>query len=124
MNSSNIEITMKDIRTLLQTRSNKKKRKINTLKTHGDKLGPKDSNSIRIYYQNIKGIQNREDIYEYMEAIKDYDVNIWGWSKTNINWTPKTIAAVKYMTTNIFDNCFFETSNSDNPARRNQQDGT
>ena len=59
-----------------------------------------------------------------METMKDYDIDIWGWSEININWTPNTIAAVKYMTTKIFNNCFFATLNSNNPAGQYQQGRT
>ena len=59
-----------------------------------------------------------------MEIMKDHNIDIWGWTETNINWTPNNKDAVKYMSTKIFDNCFFETSNSDDLAGRYQQGGT
>ena len=59
-----------------------------------------------------------------METMKEYDIDIWGWSETNINWTSNIKDAVKYMSTKLFDNCYFATSNSDDLAGRYQQGGT
>ena len=56
MNNSDNEISMEDIRMLLQSRNHKKKRKFNIHESHGNILRPKEKDRIRIYYQNIKGI--------------------------------------------------------------------
>lgn len=53
--------------------------------------------SIRIYYQNINGINSKEDMYKYMKLIKIYEVDIWGWVETNINWMPELIEKFKSM---------------------------
>ena len=124
MNMTETQTPMEDIKILLQTRNLQKKRKLNAQENHRDTLEPKENGRIRINYQNIKGIQYKEDIYKYMETMKEYNVDIWGWSETNINWTPNIKDAVKYMSTKIFDNYYFTTSNSDDPSGRYQQGGT
>ena len=59
-----------------------------------------------------------------MKTINNHNVDIWGRSETNINWTPNTKAAIKFMSTKIFENCFFATSNSDDLSGRYQQGRT
>ena len=63
-------------------------------------------------------------MFEYMLKMKEYEVDVWGWTETNINWTPNTTNAMKYMSTKIFKNSHIATSNSDDPAGQRQQGGT
>ena len=55
----------------------------------GDVLGPKGANVIRLYSQNINGIavdKIDEVITQNLEVMKDREVDIMGWSETNLEW--------------------------------------
>eukprot|EP00957_Ditylum_brightwellii_P156374 11901917-Ditylum_brightwellii.AAC.1 len=56
-------------------------------------------------------------------GMSEQDIDIWGWSKTNIKWTPNTVSQAKYMGNQIYNNFTFVASSSDDPAGFSQQGG-
>eukprot|EP00957_Ditylum_brightwellii_P178589 13603828-Ditylum_brightwellii.AAC.1 len=79
---------------------------------------------MRIYFQNINGIATEEDLKSYMEDMAEKEIDIWGWAKTNVNWTPNMTSRAKYYGNKIFTNFTLVGSSSDNPAWLYQQGGT
>eukprot|EP00957_Ditylum_brightwellii_P078679 5982396-Ditylum_brightwellii.AAC.1 len=59
-----------------------------------------------------------------MEYMKMYKVDIWMWTETNINWTPKMRREAEKMGSKILKNAKIITSTSNNPVGWKQQGGT
>ena len=56
---------------------------------YGDPIIQKKHNTIRLYFQNVKGLTystSREDYNYYMSCLRAYDVDIAGLSETNTCW--------------------------------------
>eukprot|EP00957_Ditylum_brightwellii_P147404 11224530-Ditylum_brightwellii.AAC.1 len=49
------------------------------------------------------------------------EIDIWGWTKTNVNWTPNMTARAIYYGNKVFTNFTILRSSSDNPAGLYQQ---
>ena len=67
---------------------NKRDRESNFLQ-FGDALGPKGENIIRLYSQNINGIavdKIDEVLTQNLDVMMDREVDIMGWSETNLEW--------------------------------------
>lgn len=53
-----------------------------------DKMNNKEKGTLRIYFQNVNELTCKEEIYKYTENMKEYNVDIWRWTETNLNWPP------------------------------------
>eukprot|EP00957_Ditylum_brightwellii_P069620 5288118-Ditylum_brightwellii.AAC.1 len=53
-----------------------------------------------------------------------HEVDIWGWSETNVNWTPNMISKTKHLGNKCFNIFTLTASLSDDPAEHKQQGGT
>ena len=73
-------------------------------KHHGHKLKTKDSNTLRIYFQNINGLGTNEELKEYIEDMKNNEVDIWGWAETNVHWSPQVVDKIKAIGRHYFKN--------------------
>eukprot|EP00957_Ditylum_brightwellii_P030992 2348640-Ditylum_brightwellii.AAC.1 len=56
--------------------------------------------------------------------MKEYEVDIWMWTETNIDWTTKMIREVGRMGFKMFQNFKIFMSSSDDPASWKQPGGT
>eukprot|EP00957_Ditylum_brightwellii_P050237 3809845-Ditylum_brightwellii.AAC.1 len=52
------------------------------------------------------------------------EVDIWGWSETNVKWTPNRISKAKYLGNKCFVNFIVIAGSSDDLAEYKQQGGT
>lgn len=84
------------------------------MQSMGDPIGRKAKTDIRIYTQNINGI-NTEDIsnnlHNKLQVMTDRQVDIFGWSETNLEWkdyhinkTTQTIAKISPRGTMEYNN--------------------
>lgn len=59
----------------------------------GDPIGRKAKTDIRIYTQNINGIKTDDmsnDLHNKIQVMTDRQVDIFGWSETNLEWQDYT----------------------------------
>ena len=59
----------------------------------GDSIGRKAKTDIRIYTQNINGIKTDDmsnDLHNKIQVMTDRQVDIFGWSETNLEWQDYT----------------------------------
>eukprot|EP00957_Ditylum_brightwellii_P173907 13239477-Ditylum_brightwellii.AAC.1 len=98
--------------------------KVNNSQHHSHRMHPKQEDHMQLYFQNVNGINTEEDIKSYLDAIHEHEVDIWGWSETNIKWTPNMISKNKCLSNKCFDNFTLTSSLSDDPAEHKQQGGT
>eukprot|EP00957_Ditylum_brightwellii_P093572 7125242-Ditylum_brightwellii.AAC.1 len=86
-------------------------------------MGGKEEGHLRVYFQNVHGISMEKDMQGYMEEMKDRKVDIWGWTETNVNWTPNLINNTAYKGQKLFNNFKLITSSSNDLAGLYQQGG-
>lgn len=58
---------------------------------YGDSIEKKQNNTIRFYYQNLHGIKKANtwhDLQHSIPTLQEWDVDIMGYSETNIQWKP------------------------------------
>eukprot|EP00957_Ditylum_brightwellii_P104078 7929342-Ditylum_brightwellii.AAC.1 len=60
----------------------------------------------------------------YMEEMKEREVDIWGWSETNVTWMPNLVSNTNFKGRKLFNKFKLITSSSNNPAGFYQQGGT
>ena len=61
----------------------------------GDNSGNKSADSIRLYFQNIRGLSTKHIWSEWnnlQDCLQSHEVDIFGFAETNIPWTPTTKA--------------------------------
>eukprot|EP00957_Ditylum_brightwellii_P212136 15367006-Ditylum_brightwellii.AAC.2 len=92
--------------------------------SYGNIFGQKANKILWIYYQNIHGFTCLEEMYEYMLLMKEYEVDIFGWSETNTNWTLVARNKVGQMGRRTWKIFKLVASCSDDPADEKQQGGT
>ena len=59
-----------------------------------------------------------------MLLIKNYEVDLWGWTEPNLKLTPQLINMVEYIKRNMFKNVQLVTSLGNNLTGRTQKGGT
>eukprot|EP00957_Ditylum_brightwellii_P167495 12750153-Ditylum_brightwellii.AAC.2 len=55
--------------------------------------------------------------------MKEFEVNTWLWSETNVNWSKKMIKETEQIGPKLFDNFKTITSSTDDPANWKQPRG-
>eukprot|EP00957_Ditylum_brightwellii_P109625 8361483-Ditylum_brightwellii.AAC.1 len=84
----------------------------------------KEDGALCIYYQNMNGVKCMEELYKYMSLMNKYGVGIFGWTETNVNWTPLLINKTEQMERKLWRNLKLIISCSNNPSERVQRGGT
>ena len=57
----------------------------------GDILSPKPNDTMRLYFQNINGVQSATNWNKWRDIVStmsEHQVDIMGLAETNINWNP------------------------------------
>ena len=73
--------------------------------THGDNINqPHDRTTTRIAFQNIRGIDRTEPAAELINVIQDYEIDIFGASETNCDWTPEFVYRTEAILQKTFGN--------------------
>eukprot|EP00957_Ditylum_brightwellii_P154551 11762858-Ditylum_brightwellii.AAC.2 len=94
--------------------------KVNNSQHHDHCMQTKQEDHMRLYFQNVNGILIGEYIKSYLDEMHEREVDIWGWSKTNVNWTPNMISKTKHLGNKCFDNFTLTASLSHDPAEHKQ----
>lgn len=89
----------------------------------GDAINKKQPNTIRLYFQNIRGAKNNNSWDDWIQSanyLQQHEVDIISYTETNIKWTDankiearnniKNIKPLKY-----YKHSIISTSNSDDP---------
>ena len=75
------------------TEEDQQNRTLNNMQPMGDSIGRKAKTDIRIYTQNINGIKTDDmsnDLHNKIQVMTDRQVDIFGWSETNLEWQDYT----------------------------------
>lgn len=97
--TSELEITDKNSSTLVQQHSTRLlvQQSLVSLNAHnphyGDKLGSKDTNSLRLIFQNINSLQPKSTLKwcSTIETITEIEADITGLVETSVNWTKRKL---------------------------------
>jgi hypothetical protein len=88
-------------------------------KHYGDDITHKDPNTLRIYFQNVAGVSPADDWSNHIDnfvQMKKKQIDIFGFAKTNVSWTPTAQNESRRHGKGIFKYYKQVTASSDDPT--------
>jgi hypothetical protein len=94
---------------------------------YGDTMKDKQKGLNRFYFINTNGISHHQgmlDFYEILQSMKDHDIDIFGFSETNLNTLqPEVRKRLEDISQEFYGNSILATSTSTRPTRTAYQPG-